>query len=253
MPDPERAARLRFAFQLIHERFGRSGWADLGLLVSAAGARLSPLPGEMVRRWAEGRVDPGVDVLESICRLLDSDIDPAWLAWGQVGATALVFDGWQRGREEGAPGPDRGQVIDVPLPAIRGHLAAAFRRWGITLPLSALATRSRGHLLNDGWWVQYLFGVDEEGWYLDYYATHPAHDDRHERLGESGRHDALETMDTLAVGGSGRPPAEEGPERSREIARVLVEKGFGLAVPGRLRDRPATGRPGAEERDGAAP
>jgi hypothetical protein len=241
MPDPLRPARLRFALDLVRARFGRTDWADLGLLIAAAGGRSSPVPAEIVRRWARGDAAPGLDALESICRLLDSDLDPAWLAWGRVGAEALAFDGWacaDDGAASGpAPCPDEPRLVRVPLPAIRAAFARCFEPSGILLPLSALVERARGGLAHEGWGIQFLFREDAGGEYLDLYATHPMTHDRHVRIHETGRTARLATPCPLRVIPAGAAPAEiAARERAhagwnRRVAQELAEKGFGGGDP----------------------
>ena len=47
-----------------------------------------------------------------------------------------------------------------------------FAHWAIALPKTAVTARLRGEIKKAGWSIQYLFGEDERGEYLDYYASH---------------------------------------------------------------------------------
>ncbi len=61
-----------------------------------------------------------------------------------------------------------------------------FKAWNIHLPKEALTMRQPGVITAAGWHIQYLFGADEQGAYLDFYAAHRMTNDRHHRLYESG-------------------------------------------------------------------
>jgi hypothetical protein len=67
-----------------------------------------------------------------------------------------------------------------------------FAHWHITLPPESLACRSQGEIhQEDGWQIQYLFGRDARGEYLDFYARHRMTNDRHLRIYEDGTQVAL--------------------------------------------------------------
>jgi hypothetical protein len=45
-----------------------------------------------------------------------------------------------------------------------------------------IRARQAGEVLQKGWSIQFLFGTDERGVYMDYYAAHRMTDDRHVRI-----------------------------------------------------------------------
>lgn len=58
-----------------------------------------------------------------------------------------------------------------------------FSPWDIRLPARDMKLQRRGRILDAGWAIWYLFGTDEKGEYLDYYASHRMTNDRHVRIG----------------------------------------------------------------------
>ena len=62
----------------------------------------------------------------------------------------------------------------------------AFTHWNICLPPEDVASRRRGKICQRGWAIWYLFGEDEGGEFLDYYAAHRMTSDRHRRLYADG-------------------------------------------------------------------
>ncbi len=116
------------------------------------------------------------------------------------------------------------------LRKIEAAFAEDFSHWGITLPPEDVRERRRGKILAAGWVIWYLFGSDERGEYLDFYASHRMTDDRHVRLREDGETESLPAMRTMRP--SSRDPQEdaklEAEYRSemRRTAGILEEKGF---------------------------
>ena len=89
---------------------------------------------------------------------------------------------------------------------------AYFGQWDIRLPAEALATRQPGQLQMAGWTIHYLFGSDERGDYLDFYATHRMTNDRHVRIRMSGETEMLPTiLDEICY------PADATDEQRRQI------------------------------------
>ena len=92
---------------------------------------------------------------------------------------------------------------------------------------------ARGKIVQAGWAIWYLFGSDENGEYLDYYASHRMTDDRHVRIYAHGS-----TQDLPVISG-GRICSEDPEEDARlgrehltenqRIAKMLEEKGFGIS------------------------
>lgn len=107
-----------------------------------------------------------------------------------------------------------------------------FQTWKIVLPPEALETRQRGELHGSGWTIQYLFGQDEQGEYLDFYATHRMTNDRHMRIYTTGEVISLEAPLEFMV--FPQNSTEEEQERIREqyysenrrIYNDLHKKGF---------------------------
>lgn len=57
-----------------------------------------------------------------------------------------------------------------------------FSSWDIRLPEKDVTNRRRGKIFEAGWTIWYLFGSDERGEYLDYYASHRVTTDQHTDL-----------------------------------------------------------------------
>jgi len=81
--------------------------------------------------------------------------------------------------------------------------------------------------------IWYLLGEDERGGNLDYYASHRMTDDRHVRLREGSPAEHLPTVRTFRIGS--KDPEEDARlkteylEHNRQVGRMLMEKGFGVA------------------------
>ncbi len=115
---------------------------------------------------------------------------------------------------------------------IKSQFDSAFSPWEISLPAEALAIRSRGKIVNSGWAIWYLFGSDDKGEYLDYYASHRMTDDRHVRIYASGKNLQLPTVSSF------RPVSDDPDEDARlqaeylaenqRVAEMLEAKGFGI-------------------------
>lgn len=117
--------------------------------------------------------------------------------------------------------------------SIEERFGRTFAHWGIALPTEDVKERRRGKIVGGGWAIWYLFGSDERGGYLDYYASHRMTDDRHVRLREDGSAEPLPTIRTFLIR-SGDPEEDarleaEYLEHNRRVGRMLREKGFGVA------------------------
>ena len=107
-----------------------------------------------------------------------------------------------------------------------------FSHWAIQLPPQDVAQRQRGRINHEGWAIWYLFGADEHGEYLDYYAAHRMTDDRHVRIYASGEREELPTIQSF------RPCSDDPVEdqrladelfvKNQRVAALLESKGFGL-------------------------
>jgi len=111
--------------------------------------------------------------------------------------------------------------------------AKVFEPWSIRLPDDDVRERRRGKINEAGWTIWYLFGSDEKGEYLDYYATHRMTSDSHTRIREDGTVEALPELEEMYIGSA--DPLEDAIRqaeylrRNRKVARMLEEKGFGLS------------------------
>ena len=70
---------------------------------------------------------------------------------------------------------------------IAGAFAETFSRWGIVLPREAVEGGEPWTIQRAGWTIRCIFGTDEDGAYLEYYATHRMTSDRRYRIYASGR------------------------------------------------------------------
>ncbi|MGH3088829.1 MAG: hypothetical protein ACRDSJ_16100 [Rubrobacteraceae bacterium] len=108
----------------------------------------------------------------------------------------------------------------------------AFSNWSIRLPPEDVAARRRGKIVEAGWAIWYLFGSDERGEYLDYYASHRMTEDRHVRIHANGHMEDLPAIAGMRMASQdpeedARLEAEHLAENQR-IAKMLEAKGFGI-------------------------
>ncbi len=75
---------------------------------------------------------------------------------------------------------------------IESTFARYFENWNIQLPAEAIRDKQSGKLHTAGWNIEYLFGVDGDAEYLDFYATHRMTNARHVRIHADGRSESLE-------------------------------------------------------------
>ncbi len=113
---------------------------------------------------------------------------------------------------------------------IAGEFRKRFRTWKLELPARALLDRRPGFFQAEGWLIQYAFGRNEQGDYLDYYATHRMAGDSHLRLYATGECEDLPALSTSHLTSDdpveARRLEQEFYERNRTIANELGEKGF---------------------------
>lgn len=69
-----------------------------------------------------------------------------------------------------------------------------FSNWKISLPRDDCYNRRCGKLVKSGWVIFYLFGKDDTGEYLDYYASHRMTDDSHARIRANGHYESLPSL-----------------------------------------------------------
>jgi len=116
------------------------------------------------------------------------------------------------------------------LEAMQDIFSKHFAHWQITLPEENVRKKERGYIQKAGWLIQFCFGKDEKGEYLDYYAAHRMTDDRHVRIYENGKEiDLPALMSFRRV--SENPEEDQKLEEeyfrhNRETARMLIDKGF---------------------------
>jgi hypothetical protein len=105
-----------------------------------------------------------------------------------------------------------------------------FSHWQIRLPADAVRFRRRGKIMEKGWVIWFLFGTDDSGEYLDYYASHRMTSDDHVRVYADGREESLPAIQDLRF--CSDDPAEDARleaeyfARNQAVARMLEEKGF---------------------------
>ncbi|MEH2366293.1 hypothetical protein [Nostoc sp.] len=115
---------------------------------------------------------------------------------------------------------------------IKKEFDNGFLHWKITLPSEALETQQSGEIFMAGWHVQYQFGKNEHGQFLDYYASHRMTDDSHVRIYESGESESLPSMQSFYF--SSEDATEEEKQKAeqeyyaynRKIQEELKRKGF---------------------------
>ena len=116
------------------------------------------------------------------------------------------------------------------LPKIESHFNQRFRHWDIRLPPADLAQRRRGKLVAAGWVIWYLFGADEQGEYLDYYASHRLSDE-HRRLRANGGRECLPSLQWAPASAEDSEEAQrlvaDCQAENQRIAALLAAKGFG--------------------------
>lgn len=113
---------------------------------------------------------------------------------------------------------------------ITNRFAKRFAHWDITLPDKRARERSGGHIEKSGWVIQFCFGRDDKGEFLDYYASHRMTEDEHVRLYADGSTSELPALIGLHLTSNDPVEAQrlehEYYETNRKIAEGLVAKGF---------------------------
>lgn len=105
-----------------------------------------------------------------------------------------------------------------------------FDHWNIMLPEEDIKDRRSGHIQESGWLIQYCFGEDEYGEYLDYYAAHRMTDDEHVRIYSDGEVEDLPALSSMFLVSEdpeeNKRLEEEYYRENQRVAIMLVEKGF---------------------------
>jgi len=105
-----------------------------------------------------------------------------------------------------------------------------FGHWVITLPEEDVKNRCSGYIQKGGWLIQYYFGKDGKGEYLDYYAAHRMTDDSHVRIRSDGSEETLPALSSWFL--LSEDPVEakrledEYDKHNSEVVKMLFEKGF---------------------------
>lgn len=105
-----------------------------------------------------------------------------------------------------------------------------FSHWNIVLPEEHIKYMRKGYIQKAGWLIQYCFGNDKEGEYLDYYAAHRMTDDSHVRIYNNGKVENLPALQGMYLTSEDPKEAKRLEEeyfiRNRKITEILAEKGF---------------------------
>ena len=105
-----------------------------------------------------------------------------------------------------------------------------FDHWKIILPEKDIENRSGGFIQQSGWLIQYCFGKDKKGEYLDYYAAHRMTDDEHVRIYDDGQVEDLPAISSMRL--VSEDPEEDKKledeyyQENQRVAEMLSEKGF---------------------------
>lgn len=93
--------------------------------------------------------------------------------------------------------PELAAGAEVPsgaLGKIKLLFAKEFAMSDICLAEDDVVNRRPGKIDKNGWDISYLFGSDEKGEYLDYYASHRMTNDRHVRIYADGQREDLPAL-----------------------------------------------------------
>ncbi len=107
-----------------------------------------------------------------------------------------------------------------------------FRHWDIRLPTEALQRCQPGEIRSHGWMIQYQFGTNERGAFLDFYASHRMTNDRHLRIYESGETEDLPAYGDMiiyppnATKNQKKQAEREYQQHNAEVSKELKSKGF---------------------------
>lgn len=113
---------------------------------------------------------------------------------------------------------------------ITDTFAQRFAHWNITLPEEDLKGRQSGYIQEAGWLIQYCFGKDDNGEYLDYYAAHRMTEDSHVRIYQDGQVEKLPALYGIRL--ASRDPEEDQQledeyyQHNQEVVSMMAEKGF---------------------------
>lgn len=116
------------------------------------------------------------------------------------------------------------------MKVIADIFANRFAHWDIILPEEDINSKRSGYIQKAGWLIQYCFGEDKTGEYLDYYAAHRMTDDSHIRIYANGQKESLPALCNWHLTSEDPEEAkrweDEFYKRNQEIAEMLNKKGF---------------------------
>jgi hypothetical protein len=104
-----------------------------------------------------------------------------------------------------------------------------FRHSDIQLPHDAVENGQKGNIRKNSWNIDYIFGQDENGKYLEYYTMNRFTNDHHERIYENGERAELPARyDWIFYGGNlTREEAEKKyHEHNRKVDEYLDKMGL---------------------------
>ncbi len=115
---------------------------------------------------------------------------------------------------------------------IESQFNQRFSHWEIRLSPEDIELRRRGKIVQKGWAIWYLFGSDERGEFLDFYASHRMTNDDHVQIYADGQTESLPPIAEFRLCSQdpkedARLQAEYFAENQR-VSRLLEEKGFGV-------------------------
>lgn len=93
-----------------------------------------------------------------------------------------------------------------------------FSRWQITLFPETLECREKGTIVKSGWRISFIFGIEDNIEYLEYYAIHRMTNDRHIKIYETGEIEILETLNPPL---EYNPPANEKERKHNELNKKI--------------------------------
>ena len=101
----------------------------------------------------------------------------------------------------------------------------------VPLPEENLHDRTAGQTEGEGWYVDFVFGANEKGEYLDFFAVHRMTNSRHNRIYSDGTQIGLEYVREwgYAVGATDeetRRNREEMCEHNERVYEILRKKGL---------------------------
>jgi hypothetical protein len=136
---------------------------------------------------------------------------------------------------------------------IAGAFDETFARWEIALPRGAVERGEPWTIQREGWTIRCIFGADEDGSYLEYYATHRMTSDSRYRIYASGRTEERDAIWEMFMWDPKKPgdQARERKEYADHNARIADElKLLGLYPEGDINAYLRTEGPPENEGDG---